>query len=448
MNAFDKIAGYAALKDELERVAFALREPERCRALGVKPPRGLLLWGKPGVGKTLMARCLIEAAGREVFVCRKDKPDGEFLTELRGVFERAKESAPSVVLLDDMDKFSNGERDRRNEEEYVAIQTCIDGLGEAEVFVLATANDIGNLPDSLLRPGRLDRVIEVEAPRGKDAEAVAERYLREKSRVSDVDAEAVAQLMDGRSCADLEAAVNEAGLLAAWEGAEQITGEHLLRACLWVAYGIPAAALLPDRPDDPENPKRLMTRAACHEAGHALISELLCPGSVSVACIHERVGRSCGFVAYRRPEEDGTFPPDLLAALRALGGRAALDQRFGLIDPGASDDLQAARELLHARIAEQGCRGFDLLDAAVPEWEGQAERQAERQHIAVSAELERCCAYVKRLVAENRRFLDALTRALLKKSVLTGAEVRALARATGAQPCGAMNTEYRIMNSE
>ena len=440
MNAFDKIAGYAALKDELERVAFALREPERCRALGVKPPRGLLLWGRPGVGKTLMARCLIEAAGREVFVCRKDKPDGEFLTELRGVFERAKESAPSVVLLDDMDKFSNGERDRRNEEEYVAIQTCIDGLGEAEVFVLATANDIGNLPDSLLRPGRLDRVIEVEAPRGKDAEAVAERYLREKSRVSDVDAETVARLMDGRSCADLEAAVNEAGLLAAWEGAEQITGEHLLRACLWVAHGIPAAKLLRDRPDDPEDPSRLMTRAAWHEAGHALVSELLSPGSVSVACIHERVGDSCGFVAYRR-EEGGSFPEDLLAALRALGGRAALEQRFGLIDPGASDDLAAARDLLHARIAEQGLLGFGLLDAAVPEWEGQAERQAERQHIAVSAELERCYAFVKRLVAENRPFLDALTRALLKKSVLTGAEVRALARMTGAQPCGAMNIE-------
>lgn len=299
--------------------------------------------------------------------------------------------------------------------------------------MLATANDIGNLPDSLLRPGRLDRVIEVEAPQGKDAEAVAERYLREKSRVSNVDAEAVAQLMDGRSCAELEAAVNEAGLLAAWEGAEQITGEHLLRACLWVAYGIPAAALLPDWPDDPENPKRLMTRAACHEAGHALVSELLCPSSVSVACIHERVGRSCGFVAYRRPEEDGTFPPDLLTALCALGGRAALDQRFGLIDPGASDDLASAREMLFDRVAEQGLNGLGLLgERRLPE------QQKERQNAVVSAELERCYAFVKRLVAENRPFLDALTRALLKKSVLTGAEVRTLARMTGAHPCGAM----------
>lgn len=439
MNAFDKVAGYAALKDELERAAFALRETARCRALGAKPPRGLLLWGPPGVGKTLMARCLAEDAGREVFVCRKDKPDGEFLAELRGVFGRAKESAPAIILLDDMDKFSNGEKDRRNEEEYVAIQACIDALGEAEVFVLATANHVADLPDSLLRPGRFDRVIKVEPPRGRDAVAVAERYLRETSRVSNVDAETVARLMDGRSCADLEAAVNEAGLLAAREGAEQITGEHLLRACLWVAHGIPAAKLLRDRPDDPEDPSRLMTRAAWHEAGHALISELLSPGSVSVACIHERVGDSCGFVAYRR-EEGGSFPEDLLAALRALGGRAALEQRFGLIDPGASDDLAAARDLLHARIAEQGLLGFGLLDAA-PAWEPQANRQAERQQAAVTAELERCCAFVKRLTAENRPFLDELARALLHKAVLTGAEVRAIARMSGAQLSGAMNIE-------
>ena len=169
MNAFDRVIGYEGLKKELMQVSDGLKNTEVYEKLGVKPPRGLMLYGDPGVGKSLMAFCLIEASGRKAFVCRKDRPDGEFVNHITETFRAAKEAAPSIVFLDDMDKFANNDSNHKDSEEYVTVQSCIDTFRHAEVFVLATANDVEDLPDSLIRPGRFDRVIEVEAPAGKDA---------------------------------------------------------------------------------------------------------------------------------------------------------------------------------------------------------------------------------------------------------------------------------------
>ena len=161
MEAFEEIIGYEDIKHELRRIADALNRSEAYRTLGAKAPSGLLLHGDPGVGKTLMANCLIKASGRKAFVCRKTKPSEEFIGTIKETFDAAMENAPSIVYLDDMDKFANDDERHRNSEEFVTVQSCIDELRGKEVFVLATANETHCLPSSLTRAGRFDRVIDV-----------------------------------------------------------------------------------------------------------------------------------------------------------------------------------------------------------------------------------------------------------------------------------------------
>ncbi|MCH5156236.1 MAG: AAA family ATPase, partial [Clostridiales bacterium] len=123
MSEFDKIIGYKDIKSELIRLCDIIRNGEKYKALGVTLSGGLLLDGDPGVGKTLMANCFIKESGRPAFVCRKNKPDGEFVNEIKKTFNEAAENAPSIILLDDMDKFANEDDNHKNAAEYVTVQS-------------------------------------------------------------------------------------------------------------------------------------------------------------------------------------------------------------------------------------------------------------------------------------------------------------------------------------
>lgn len=129
MSKFDKIIGYSAVKKELKQIADTLKNREVYAKLGVSSPRGLLLYGEPGVGKSLMASAVIEESGRKAFVCRKDQPNGDFVKVIKATFEKAIENAPSIVLLDDMDKFANGDERHPDAEEYVTVQSRYRGVG-------------------------------------------------------------------------------------------------------------------------------------------------------------------------------------------------------------------------------------------------------------------------------------------------------------------------------
>ena len=142
MSKFDMIIGYNAVKKELKQIADTLKNREYYEKLGVSAPRGLLLHGEPGVGKSLMAAAIIEASGRKAFICRKDQPNGDFVKHIKETFDKAMAEAPSIVLLDDMDKFANGDEDHPDAEEYVTVQSCIDEAKHKEVFVLATVNNM------------------------------------------------------------------------------------------------------------------------------------------------------------------------------------------------------------------------------------------------------------------------------------------------------------------
>lgn len=138
MRKFDMIIGYSPIKKELKQIADTLKNRDAYDKLGVSAPRGLLLYGEPGVGKSLMATAIIEESGRQAFVCRKDQPNGDFVKEIKATFDKAIANAPSIVFLDDMDKFANGDESHPDAEEYVTVQSCIDEAKGKAVFVLAT----------------------------------------------------------------------------------------------------------------------------------------------------------------------------------------------------------------------------------------------------------------------------------------------------------------------
>ena len=179
MSAFDKVIGYEKEKEELYQLCDMEKNPERYAALGVKLPRGILLHGVPGVGKTLMASALIKEMGRVCYTCRKDKVNDAFVDTIRGIFAEAKENAPSVIFLDDLDKFAS-DSNSRNPEELIAVQSGIDEVKGADVFVVATANDIHELPRSLRRAGRFDRILEICPPNRKEAVEIVRHYLKDK----------------------------------------------------------------------------------------------------------------------------------------------------------------------------------------------------------------------------------------------------------------------------
>ena len=239
MSEFDKIIGYEEVKMELKRFSDVLKHPEKYKKLGVTIPSGILLCGDPGLGKTLMARCFIAETGCRVFTLRKEKPNGDFVNQIKATFEEAKSEAMSIVFLDDMDKFANEDNIHKDAEEYVAVQSCIDDCKGFNVFVFATINDQYCLPDSLLRAGRFDKVLEVDVPKGRDAEKIIEQFIGQKKIMGKIDIQEIARLMEGCSCAELETVINEAGIYAGFAGREKIDQEDIVKACMRMLFESP-----------------------------------------------------------------------------------------------------------------------------------------------------------------------------------------------------------------
>ncbi len=421
MKEFNSVIGYAGIKNELERLCDVLKNREKYERLGVTMPAGLLLYGAPGVGKTTMANCLLNALGRQTFLCRKSKPDGDFINEIKRIFEEAKNHTPSVVFLDDLDKFANNDERHVNSEEYVTVQSCIDGVKGSNVFVVATANDIRSLPDSLLRSGRFDRTIEVEVPRGKDAKAILAHYLSQKKFVAEFDVGEIAEILAGKSCADLETVINEAGIYAGFAGKDKIGKEDIIQACMRVIFEAPEGEN--DYSDDARR------RIACHEAGHAVIAEVLEKGSVNLISVRIHESRTGGMASLSQSPDYFTRMDCMEnRVLSLLGGRAAIEIVYGEVDTGAMSDMRRAYDIICRIVTRYAAYGIEKYCT-----EDAGEQLTDRTDIIVSAELERYYMHAKKLLVENREFLEKLAAALYEKKTLCGSDVRAIKAACKKQ---------------
>lgn len=358
MSDFDNIYGYDAAKRELRQMADFLRDPDSYQKTGSRMLSGLMIVGRPGLGKTLMAQALMRESGLAAFTCRKSARGEDMLKAIRKAFDDARKSAPSVLLLDDLDKFSNSGYDHRDTEEYVTVQSCIDQCKGKGVFVIATANDEGKLPKSLMRAGRFDRTITLDAPRGDDAVAVVGHYLAGIACGPDAIIENVTGVLEGSSCAFIETVVNEASLLAGFEGEDHVGMIHFIRAYAKSRGDGALSRLSEDEPSHIEDAwASPRAQVAFHEAGHFVMRELLNPGGAALALIVERQGRLSGFTKDRHAVLCDTAEEARANILVALAGGVAVEQQYGIPCMGSSSDNEAAVEMVTNLISDAGSLG-------------------------------------------------------------------------------------------
>ena len=423
MSAFEKVIGYESIKAELLQICDQMKNKDVYEALGAKLPQGLLLHGDPGLGKTLMAKCFIEESGLPAYVLRKNRGSDDFIGEIAETFRKAKENAPVIVFLDDMDKFANEDYRRKDTEEYVAVQAGIDEVKGTGVFVLATANDIDKFPDSLIRAGRFDKQIEVERPTNRDADEIIRHYLEDKKVADSVDMDDLTKMISYRSCAELESILNEAAILAAHQRKEQIEMDDLLKAVLRKEYNVPD--------NFTEMPAEDLQRTALHEAGHLVVSEMLCPESVGLASIKGRSrGSSAGFI--HRCAGIGS-PEDHV--LIALAGKAAVELYYAdYCTDGCSDDLRKAYRCIRDMMAENATHGFGLLDVANTRSYGDtSESLNARNESVVQAALERYMITTRNILLRNRAFLEAVANALIQKKTLLFSDIQKIREQVNAE---------------
>ena len=267
MSAFDKVIGYRATKQELLQICDMLRDRTIYEEMGARMPHGLLLYGEPGLGKTLLAKCFLAESGLNTITVRRDKGGDAFIDSITQAFAKATAEAPAIVFLDDMDKFANEDSSRCDAPEYVAVQAGIDTVKDDAVFVIATANDIRKLPDSLRRSGRFDRKIGLCAPTASDAEEIIAYYLKGKKVSGSVDLNDLAKMISYHSCAELETILNEAAVHAAFARKASIEMEDLVSTVLKQQYGA--------QEDISGIPAEVMEKVALHEAGHLAVLRLV-----------------------------------------------------------------------------------------------------------------------------------------------------------------------------
>ena len=428
MKEFDRIIGYAGIKKELEQTADILRNLGTYKAAGAKTPSGMLIHGAPGLGKSLMAECLIEAAGIPTFTVRKDKADGAFVDFVKESFERAAASAPSVVYLDDMDKFANADEQHRNADEYVAVQSCIDSVKGKDVFVLATTNDLDCLPDSLYRAGRFDRRVNVRRPDGEEAAEIIKFYLSGKRLADDLEWEDVVMLMFDCTCAELESTLNEALLVSISRREEAISKASFMEAFFKTRVQMPfdVGRRFPgggERGQTTDVSAADRRKVAVHEAGHTAIYEILVGRAVSLATAFRKEDARGGICYCSKPVDCPDRLWNDVRTMGFLGGRAATDLVYGVADDGAGDDLRRAAGHLAQRIAS----GVEF-GAPFVRFPGQADNESGkwRTEVLVDAELARLYQKAKQVLAANREFLDKLADAIAENEYLISSDIQAI----------------------
>ena len=414
MNEMDKVIGYEGIKKELYKIIDIFQNPAKYKALGVNIPKGVMFEGVPGIGKTLMAKAFLNESGRKSFIIRKDHSDGEFVDLIRETFKKAAEEAPSILLLDDLDKFANEDHFHRDAEEYVTVQACIDEYKNADLFIVATCNDINSLPNSLVRIGRFDKTFHMSFPKDEDAKKIIAFYLKDKVVADDIDVDEIARFSEGNSCAALESVVNEAGVLAGYENKTVINQEDFRKACLNVFWGI-------DGNNDSD--EETIRRKAVHEAGHATLIECLCPGEVSLISVEASTYQGDAVVVRKNKEHRfGEFGNVETAIMTKLAGKAATEIVLGEVDMGVNDDLRVAYDLT-ARLLDN-VASYDFQS-----WcHGRETSQLVFDHLdhVKGAEVARYYLKTKQILMQNRAFLEALIEEIIEKKTITYKDIAPL----------------------
>ena len=356
---FDDVAGVDEEKEELEEIVEFLKNPKKFTEMGARIPKGVLLVGQPGTGKTLLAKAVAGEAGVPFFIISGSDFVEMFVgvgaSRVRDLFEEAKKKAPCIIFIDEIDAVGRqrgaglgGGHDER-EQTLNQLLVEMDGFSANEgVIVLAATNRPDILDKALLRPGRFDRQIVVSNPDVKAREQILEVHSRKKKLADDVDLKTIAKNTSGFSGADLENVLNEAALLAARRNLNEIGMQEVEDAMVKVTMG-------------PEKRTRVRSEkeqklVAFHEAGHAVVSRFLpTQDPVHQISIVPR-GMAGGYTMYR-PTEDKSFMSRTEMVeniVSLLGGRVAEQLVLNDISTGASNDIERATQIARSMVTKYG----------------------------------------------------------------------------------------------
>jgi len=430
---FKDVAGIDEVKGEITEIVDYLRAPEKYRAIGARPPKGVLLTGAPGTGKTLLAR----ATAGEAKVPFFSASASEFIEMIVGVgasrvrelFQSAREVAPAIIFIDEIDTIGRargsarvmGGHDER-EQTLNQILTEMDGFSGAEgVIVLAATNRPDVLDPALLRPGRFDRTITVHAPDQAGRSAILRVHTRNISLAQNVDLDRIARATPGMTGAELANLANEAALLAVRRGRATVQEQDLFDALEKVQLGTERNVVIP-----PEERRR----TAFHEAGHALLG-MLQPGAdpVRKVSIIPR-GRALG-VTLSTPQQDryGYDAAYLKGKIiGALGGMAAEELVFHLVSTGAESDLQTCTGIARAMVGRFGMsdrvgRMSVLPSEGDPRMMGISEATLNAVDEEARRLIDDCYRQATSLLDQNRQRLDSIVAQLLEHETLDEAAV-------------------------
>jgi cell division protease FtsH len=442
---WDDIAGVEETKDELREVVEFLRKPKQFKALGAKVPKGILLHGPPGTGKTLLAKAVAHESGANFYGQSASSFVEMFAglgaARIRRLFKQAREHAPAIIFIDELDAVGahrgsdiSGERDQTLNQLLVEM----DGFDSRDnVIVMAASNMLEKLDKALLRPGRFDRQVFVPPPDMRGRERILKVHTRSKPLAQDIDMERVAQHTAGLTGADLANLCNEAAILAGRNSRDFISQADFDNAFERVVAGLQSRKVITD------HEKRVV---AWHEAGHALVSELLpSVDKVQKVSIVPR-GKALGYTL-NLPQEDRYLKSreELIDYMKVLlAGRVSEQITFGRITTGAADDLKRVTDIARGMVYEYAM-GTSIRSHQVPADDynvSEALRQTRDEEVAEISEEAYRGAY--RLIVDHRDLLDGIAERLLENEVIEHDEIREIMdreRAKSAPDPGAVPPE-------
>lgn len=406
---FDNIIGYNNIKTTLKRIIDILNNQNKYKKLGVTIPHGLFLYGPPGIGKSSIANEFINNTKRKSYTIRKSKSDESFIDYLNNIFEMAKANQPSIILLDDLDKFS----EKNCNEEYVSVQSLIDDVKDKEVFIIATVNDKNVLPNSLLRSGRFDVKIKLDYPSENDSFEIIKYYLKKKKIDKDVNIKNISYILNGSSCADLEKVCNQAGIYSGYLNKDTIGMNELVRASLELKYDTNI--------EEFNSNDKYALNVAYHEAGHALIGELFEPGSISFITIAKSDSNTRGMTIYHQNDnyfDDIEFMKNRVKTL--LAGKASTEIVYQASDVGCNSDLHRVYEITSKFIDNYCMLDFNSWIRTNNET---SEKVKQSKVDNINKIITDYYNEVKELLIMNRSILDNLAKTLSKKKILFQDEI-------------------------
>jgi len=441
---FKDVAGADEAKQELQEIIDFLKNPEKFRRLGGRVPKGVLLVGPPGTGKTYIAKAVAGEAGVPFFSMSGSGFVEMFVgvgaSRVRDLFRQAKAHAPCIIFIDEIDAVGRhrgaglgGGHDER-EQTLNQLLVEMDGFESSEgIIILAATNRPDILDPALLRPGRFDRQVVMDLPDVKGREGILKVHTRNIPLSRDVKLDVIAKGTPGLSGADLENLVNEAVLLASRKGRKRVRMEDFEEAKDKVMMGMARKMAISDEE------KKLI---AYHETGHALMAKLMPGGDpVHKVTIIPR-GRALGVTHFLPMDERHTYSKSYCMAklVYALGGRAAEKLVFGEVSTGAGGDYEQATELARKMVCEWGMserlgpvvygqREEEIfLGREITRRKDYSERTAELIDQEIKALIEEAERTAERLLKENEDKLHAVAQALLEYEVLDGEQIDRILR--------------------